>query len=388
MEDQGKKSSYQPQLDGLRGLAILSVLTHHYNLAIPRFLDWGPIGVSLFFILSGYFITLSLWRAQKHSHESQQPLWIPVASFQLKRFLRIAPVFWLSLGVGLLLQVPEVKEQLHWHLSFLTNFYIVTLGYWPEAVAHFWSLAVQEQFYLLWPLIILLLPRRWFLPTACVCIIIAMLYRSGCLFYKVPTMIRWVMLPASLDAFAAGGILAWIVKNRPLWLSGKNRWLPLFGAVAIGCFALARWLRLGPEETWEVAFIDLLEVIFLTWIVFTTIRGWDGLGKKIFESPLLIYVGKLSLGIYVYHIMVRIVIRPWLNTLGLTVENANLFQYAVLTVITVLMATVSWKYFETPISRFRAMLLKYLLSSPAIALCLSTSKNVPHGASSMRLRKS
>ncbi|MEO6054644.1 MAG: acyltransferase [Chthoniobacterales bacterium] len=361
MEEEFKeKTSYLPQLDGLRGLAILSVLAHHYNLSIPRFLDWGPIGVSLFFILSGYFITISLWKAQKTSLENAQPLWIPVVAFQMKRFLRIAPVFWLSLGIAALLQVPEVTQNLHWHLPFLTNFYIAAQGFWPEAVSHFWSLSVQEQFYLVWPFIILLLPRRWFLPAACACIAVAMLYRSGCLFYKTPTMIRWVMLPGSLDAFAAGGILAWIVKNRPEWISGKHYWALAFGIFAIGCFILAHWLRFGPEEAWEVAFIDLLEVIFLTWVVFGTIRGWSGLGKRLFESSLLIYIGKLSLGIYVYHILVRIVLRPWLNTMGWTVESANFFQYGVLTVATIVVAKISWNYFEMPMARGRVMLIDWL----------------------------
>lgn len=158
--ERGTGGVYQPQLDGLRAVAIMGVLCHHFGLHIPEFFEYGPISVRLFFALTGYFITLWLWQAQDGAHAAGRGVWRALPVFHARRLLRILPPLYLSLLIAVLLGLGEVRASLGWHLAFLSNFHVVQAGYWPEVTAHLWSLSVQEQFYLLWPVVILLTPRR------------------------------------------------------------------------------------------------------------------------------------------------------------------------------------------------------------------------------------
>ena len=122
--------AYLPQLDGLRGLAILAVVFHHFDFHPPSWMDWGPVGPSVFFMLSGYLITLSLWKLQD-KHDGR--LWNfsqAVASFHARRICRLLPVIGVLLAIGWLCGIEEYRETWLWHATFLTNFYIVVHHEW------------------------------------------------------------------------------------------------------------------------------------------------------------------------------------------------------------------------------------------------------------------
>src|SRR6266478_3216944 len=131
---------YQPQFDGLRALAVLTVMVDHFSADVPNFPlpDWihlGATGVRLFLVLSGYFITASLRRARDRMDAGELSAGKTMAAFYWRRFLRIGTANWL----------------IAWN------------DQWPLAISHLWSICVQEQFYLFWPLLILLVPRKWML---------------------------------------------------------------------------------------------------------------------------------------------------------------------------------------------------------------------------------
>src|SRR5260221_1308956 len=147
------KSVYQPHLDGLRALAILGILFEHLDLSLPPLLRCGPLCVRFFFVLTGYFITLSLWRVRGEMADPNEG-YLPLGRYYLARLLRTGPPFYLSLLFGALLGIEEVRANFFWLATFQANNFIVYLGYWPNAISHYWSLAVQEQFYFLWPLVV------------------------------------------------------------------------------------------------------------------------------------------------------------------------------------------------------------------------------------------
>src|SRR5271170_7531287 len=94
----GSKSlSYSPHLDGLRALAVLGVLFEHFNLPMPDLIRCGPLSVRFFFVLSGYFITLSLWKVKDEIRGQRNGTFWPVGKFYLSRLLRIGPPFYLAL---------------------------------------------------------------------------------------------------------------------------------------------------------------------------------------------------------------------------------------------------------------------------------------------------
>ncbi|MEY8878492.1 MAG: acyltransferase family protein, partial [Leptothrix sp. (in: b-proteobacteria)] len=212
-----------PSLDGLRGLAIVLVLLHNFDvldLAGPHslaaallkevfFLGW--IGVQLFFVLSGFLITRGLLATQQSDHY--------FSHFMLKRALRIFPLYYLALGLFTLL-LPKLgliappADPTWWLWVYLAN-WSIPLHLGGESMPHFWSLAVEEQFYLLWPLLLWRLRLR---QVAWLCLALMLL----------SPLLRWLLMsdgepPEALyeftvcrmDALAAGAALAaWF--HRPL----------------------------------------------------------------------------------------------------------------------------------------------------------------------------
>jgi len=354
------------QVDGLRAVAILTVLAHHLGLHLPGWLDWGPLGVRLFFVLSGYFITISLWKLMAN-HRSGRELGVSLVVFHSRRFIRVVPALYLSLGIGALIGLPEVREAIGWHLSFLSNFYVASVGYWPPAVSHLWSLSVQEQFYLLWPLLVFLVPRKYFLLSLFVCAAIAFSFRIGAIHHGTSSVLRWVMLPGALDSFAAGGLVAWLWTNRKEWFARTRTLFLGVGGIGIVCFGVARVLRYHGEA-YQVAFIDFLEAVFLAWLLAGTLAGWPGVIGKLMSSRWLCYVGRISFGIYLYHVLVDIVFGPGVRSL-LPGEDefSNVIRFTILGSLSILLASLSWHFFEKPISRLRPRPAKGAADVPAPA---------------------
>ena len=344
------KSSYQPHLDGLRALAILGVLFEHFGVALPALLRCGPLSVRFFFVLSGYFITLSLWKLQAEISESNGGSFLPVCRFYLSRFLRIGPPFYLALIVGALFGIEEVRTNFFWLATFQANNYIAYIGYWPEAISHFWSLAVQEQFYLIWPVIVLTLPKRWFLPTMGAFIVFGLVFRIYCIATDAPTLTRWVTLFGCFDSFAVGALIAYLRQSR---LLDQVRFFPkaiLFAMplAAFACFFLGRALMTLPENNLFLALTESVDAVFLAWALSMALVGVKGPYARLLSWAPLIYLGRISYGIYVYHVFVIIIISPLLVPYGLTEVHFAFGRIALLLMLTLALSSLSWHYVEQP----------------------------------------
>lgn len=349
---------YQPQLDGLRAVAILGVLFHHFGLHIPEFFEYGPISVRLFFALTGYFITIWLWRADDAAKSAGVGVWRELMVFHARRLLRIVPPLYLSLGIAAVLGLELVRRDLPWHMLFASNIYVCKVGYWPETVSHLWSLSVQEQFYLLWPVVVLLTPRRWFPGILAAAIVLAFGYRLACILNDVNPVIRWTMLPGSLDSFATGGLIAWWSQGKlaATLMTERQRWLS--GAVAFGCLIFARSLRYLPQTDPWVATIDLFEAVFIGWLLASTAQGWRGPAGWFLSLPPLVYVGKISLGIYLYHVLINILLGPRLDAIGVGWASHNLVHVLLLSALSIGAAALSWHLMEKPLARFKPRVAK------------------------------
>jgi peptidoglycan/LPS O-acetylase OafA/YrhL len=344
------KSSYQPHLDGLRALAILGVLFEHFGMAMPALLRSGPLSVRFFFVLSGYFITLSLWKLQAEISEQKRGSFLPVCRFYLSRFLRIGPPFYLALIVGALLGIEEVRTNFFWLATFQANNYIAYIGYWPDAISHFWSLAVQEQFYLIWPVIVLTLPKRWFLPTMAAFIFFGFVFRIFCIATDASTFIRWVTLFGCFDSFAVGALIAYLRQSR---LLDQMRFLSrtiLFAMplAAFACFFLGRALMTLPENNLFLALTESVDAVFLAWVLSATLVGIEGPYALLLGWTPLVYLGRISYGVYVYHLFVIAIFSPLLVPYGLTENHFAFGRIAILLMLTFALSSLSWHYVEQP----------------------------------------
>jgi peptidoglycan/LPS O-acetylase OafA/YrhL len=169
-----------PRLDGVRGIAILLVLVYHLTLyggMAPNgpFLDrlWRTwtlplgLGVDLFFVLSGFLITGILLDTKDGPDYFR--------NFYARRFLRIFPLYYATLAATFLL-IPAVRLDAVWYWTYLINYRFADVG-WPRVayLGHFWTLAVEEQFYLVWPALVFFVPRR-VLPWLCVAAVTYSIY--------------------------------------------------------------------------------------------------------------------------------------------------------------------------------------------------------------------
>lgn len=344
------KGGYQPQLDGLRGIAILSVVLHHFGVMMPGLFDWGPIGVRIFFLLSGYLITQSLWRLQRDAEKAGGGYWAGLLGFHGRRMARLTPVLYTMLVVGFVMGLPEFRHAIGWHAAFLSNFYALHVGTWPEASSHLWSLSVQEQFYLLWPFVILVTPRK-FLPWLLLALFVeAFVFRAFIMGVHASDFYRWVMLPGVIDSFALGALVACFRKSgRPLpftqgWKSA------VIALAALGCYVLARYVRFGLISGPGSAVIETLENLFFAWLLLRTAAGWRGVVGRLFENPVLVYIGKISYGLYIFHVLVHVSLGPWLDHHGLSLADHGLLRAAILFALSVGVASLSYHYVEMPLA--------------------------------------
>lgn len=335
-------SSRLAPLDGVRGLAILGVVLHHYGVHAGGWLDWGPVAPTVFFMLSGFFVTGSLFRMK----EGNQINWSTLQAFHFRRLARLLPAFYILLAVGWIAGFEEFRDGLAWHALFLSNVKMAWTGEWAGSLSHLWSLANQEQFYLLCPLVFLL-PARW-IPHALFGVIgLALGFRLACLQWGAPEMVRWLLLPASLDSFAAGALVA-------IGLRHREKLIPAgWGAVALG-LATASWFisrglrHLDFMGSMWIAFVDVFEIFALACCLILFVQYPGARLAKIFAFPPLAFVGRISYGVYLWHIMVAMAVSSYLDRIGLDPREDVLLRALIMTVLSIIVAWFCWIGIERP----------------------------------------
>ena len=345
---------YQPQFDGLRALAVLTVMIDHFSADVPNFPlpDWihlGATGVRLFLVLSGYFITASLRRARDRIDAGAFSASKSIGAFYWRRLLRIAPAYLVFVAIALLLNLGTIRQNWPWVFTGTVNWLIAWTSQWPLAISHLWSICVQEQFYLLWPLLILLLPRKWMLPAIISVAVAGIAFRIGCVIFSVPMIARWVLPFGSLDSLAAGAALGWCGgRLRP----SRAGWL--IALICLSMLAVAASLRNGDPMQMKSILVEPLEAGALVILVARTASGFDGYIGSLLGNGGLVFAGRMSYGLYIYHILVAMVFNRWLPSqmrFLITVPSLRLFVFGS---VTLFVAAASWRLLEQPINRFRS----------------------------------
>ncbi len=353
-----------PQLDSLRFFAVMGVLVSHYWIpqGLPWLMadmDWGWIGVHLFFVLSGFLITGILLDCRQMAEDSSRPRIYFVSQFYIRRFLRIFPIYYLVIGVAILWNFPQARELWGWLVSYTSNIYITIYNSWIGLFSHFWSLAVEEQFYLFWPWVILFFPRKWTPILMCLMILLAPAYRLYA--YE---MHRFDISPfnfksatftlANFDSLGMGALLA-LVQRSKIHRETIQRYLsriilPLGLLVYITSLVLYHY-RFKPSVFFSLN--DFSLSLIFTWLVAATATGFSGsLGYLLELSPLK-YLGKISYGIYVYHYFIPFLIAPVFRSFIFPVETPSFLNFVLSSALTVAVASLSWYVFELPINHLK-----------------------------------
>lgn len=303
-----------PLLDGVRGCAILLVIATHlasgttaassFDEVVLRTLRAGWIGVDLFFVLSGFLITGILLDSRT------DPRYFRV--FFARRALRILPLYWLYLllvvAAAWWLPADPQREtllaSLPWHAAYLTNL-IVALRGWDASgfqTGHLWSLSVEEQFYLVWPFLVLVAGARRLREATVRMMIWLPALRAAAVAAGVLTLTTHLLTPFRADSFGAGALLAVLVRD-----AARERLLPrlrLAGTVAIGVLlAIAlhdRGLRYSSPLI-RTSGYTLLALGFASLLERLLHAAPGSAAHRTLGSPALRSVGRYSYSIYLFH---------------------------------------------------------------------------------------
>ncbi len=344
---------YQPQFDGLRALAVLTVMLDHFSADVPNFPlpDWirlGASGVRLFLVLSGYFITLSLRHGRDRMESRVRSAGRTMLTFYWRRFLRITPAYVAFAAVALMLNLGTIRQNWLWVFTGTVNWLIAATNQWPLTISHLWSICVQEQFYLFWPLLILFLPKRWMLPAIVGVAFAGIAFRIGCVVFSAPMIARWVLPFGSLDSLAAGAALGWcggrIKKGRFGWY---------LAAIGLSMLTIAAILRNSDPTQLKSVLVEPLEAGAFVILVARTATGFHGPVARLLTNPGLVFAGRISYGLYIYHILVAMLFERWLPKEFRALINIPSLRLFVFGSATLFVAALSWRWLEQPINRLR-----------------------------------
>ena len=365
---------HMPALDGLRGLGMIAVFAAHLveyaglsggtlDNALLKAVLRGGYAVMMFFVFSGFLITGILLDSK------EKPRYF--RNFYARRTLRIFPLYFAFIALVFLV-VPAVftvssyyRTQVHeqaWYWTYLTNIGVAIHGWAPkyQYFGHLWTLALEEQFYLVWPLVVLLLNKRWLWRVCLFMLVAGLATRIGFMYAHNEAAVD-VLLPSNLDSLGMGGLLAlWARSGRPFPLKAMK-----WGAIAspFAFASLSVWPVLLPftsEVMWALTptivaggFACLVPLC-----IFADPRS--RLSRVVCWKP-AIEAGLVSYAFYVFHQpLLFLVVRAWhLDAQDFpAIAGSHVIGLVVVGVvaggITAALSVASWRWFEQPVLRLKA----------------------------------
>ncbi|MER2605057.1 MAG: acyltransferase [Siculibacillus sp.] len=335
-------------LDGLRGLASFAVVIHH---SLLMGTDIGGLAVFLFFILSGFLITGILHRSREKIEAGRTSLGPALADFWVRRALRIFPAYYLWLGLFVVCDVAfrkgEILADLWWYVVYLQNFMLGFVTYEWGDFTHVWSLAVEQQYYVFFAPLVVLLPTRLhtklMIATIVLCLgAIQALQSAGF------EMITLYTSPANGFVFMAAGALMTLERARtPTWAGATGTLLVAFVViVALACYPIAE-RTVGFKLPYAV--LAILSVTSLSVVMIHVLQTPEGLLARVMETRPLKFLGLISYGLYVVHLPVGVFAEAWLPLeawASATGVPKNVVDFAVMAPVSIALASASYFLFE------------------------------------------
>ncbi|MEH1836075.1 MAG: acyltransferase [Nostoc sp.] len=296
-----QKLSHIPGLDGLRGIAALMVMFFHFNwlplgiLLINKVVVFGQTGVDLFFVLSGFLITRILI-----STKSQKNYF---TNFYIRRALRIFPLYYgfliatyFILPLFKIGETPPFSHQI-WYYLYMQNIPDTFPTLHSSGPGHFWSLAVEEHFYLFWPLLVYFLPRKHLIWACLGIILLSIVLRIILLNFDIGV---FYFTLCRFDTLAIGSLLAYLECTNKLFVYRKY-----FLNIGIYSFVLLliSWLFTGGQHRDSVQIIKptIIAVFYFCVVAYLSIQNPQNLMSRIVKNRFLVFTGKISYGLYVFH---------------------------------------------------------------------------------------
>ncbi len=352
---------YIKGFDTIRAIAVLTVIVGHWG---PSFktgsvgdaissslIQDGRFGVILFFVLSGYLITSILLNEKIKNTEGKH--FTIIKNFFARRALRIFPIYYLVVLLFYIINDPFVRSNIGYFLTYTSNL----PPYWtdqPNILSHTWSLSVEEQFYLIWPWLIILMPKKYIKHVLFLAIIIGLASKYYVLYvlhHHYP-----VLVFNCFDSFGVGGLYAWIRLDSERCRKFER------GFVAVLPFLLFISWKISHVDGVKIfvmydRFLDSIIGIALIMFVLKNKNEW--IRKYILENRALNFIGKISYGIYLYHFTFSAAYENFsfyltnkIPSLSIILLNPVL-SYCLKFSSLILLCWLSFRFIEQPIMRLK-----------------------------------
>jgi peptidoglycan/LPS O-acetylase OafA/YrhL len=374
--------NYRPDIDGLRAVAVLSVVIFHiWHDALPG----GFIGVDIFFVISGYLISLQLYREIGRGSFS-------LTDFYLRRIKRIVPVMLLVCAVTVVLaqfiMTPSDSKDTAWSAVWAifssANIYFWLFqdtSYFAQSsdelpLLHLWSLGVEEQFYIIWPLVLLLffktLSTRWLIPFGIILIIGSVLLAEFT--FSTSPMFSYYMLFTRGGELLVGGVVAAIALNYPTFILSGRAVFAVSVAACIGLLYSIIFISKNDTFPGLIVLVPTISAALLIWV--------GGMRKTFIQKCLslkcVVFVGLISYSLYLWHWPVLAVYRY--GNFAITPLSG-----IILLVVILAISWLSYRFFEVPFrystDGFRSVFFRLyaLPSTLLVVFCLLVVKTYGYG---------
>lgn len=342
-----KSNKYRKDIDGIRALAVLSVIIFHFG-----YLPNGYLGVDIFFVISGFLITGIIYREILENRFS-------ISNFYIRRTRRIIPlvsfICLIALVIGILTMLPDDLENLAQSVI-ATNFFgnnilqvLTTKNYWDivnefKPLMHTWSLGVEEQYYLFYPFLFIFIGKKeikWILP-----ILVIFTFFSLILFLSpIKEFYKFYLLPFRFYELSIGGIVAIVMKNKVI--NHRFSWLLVLFLLVI--------VSLNPSFIENVFLISL--TIIITCLLLISTNEKNKFSSFILENKVVVFIGKISFSLYMWHQLLLAFGRYFVF------KEMNKIDLSIIFILTIILSIFSYYLIEQPFRNKKIITNKVLIWS-------------------------
>ena len=364
------KRVYFPYLDVVRFIAAFMIVIYHgyeawrgwfgeigflsggtyktltpFGKLINMMLKNFEIGVDIFFLLSGFLITYILIKEKERFGK------INIFKFIVRRTLRIWPLYFLLIAVAPLLVSWLNANEPNYLVNalFVNNFHAIATQKWTYPFAHFWSICIEEHFYLIWPFIIMFIPNKHLMKVFATLILFSIGFRMySVMTNDYPWFTLYLHTFSRMDILVLGAIGAWFYAKKPFKVNLSRYYRILLWVVLIAAFCLE------PVVNWNSVFLAGFKKFFYMGIIAVLLLDYnfnDKFRHVLKPNSIFHYFGKISYGIYMYGNILLLII---MKKMMFKWEIDNLYVYILfVTVLSLLVPAISYELIEKPILKLK-----------------------------------